>query len=145
MKHRQVLGRKHRRTKSVLRLLDLEHAKSAVLNSLTSSDAQRGYRHAIDEFVDWYCSEPRLAFNRIVVLRYRSHLESRQLAPVRLHKQPRTLQSKFTSRKGPPRLPFLTTKPRAQALKFGGAAAKLFEKLCDVGEKRIAEMDAARL
>jgi len=49
--------------------------------SLTSPDAQRGYRHAIDEFVDWYCSEPRLAFNRIVVLRYRSHLESRQLAP----------------------------------------------------------------
>ena len=37
--------------------------------------------HAIDEFVDWYCSEPRLAFNRIVRLRYRSHLESRQLAP----------------------------------------------------------------
>ena len=31
--------------------------------------------------LDWYCSEPRLAFNRIVVLRYRSHLESRQLAP----------------------------------------------------------------
>src|SRR5439155_4413830 len=35
----------------------------------------------IDEFVDWYCSEPRLALNRTVVLRYRSHLESRQLAP----------------------------------------------------------------
>src|SRR5437764_11151862 len=68
-------------TKSVLRLPDLEHAKAAVLNSLTSLDAQRRYRHAIDEFVDWYCSEPRLAFNRIVVLRYRSHLESRQLAP----------------------------------------------------------------
>ena len=67
--------------KSVLRLPDLEHAKAAVLNSLTSPDAQRGYRHAIDEFVDWYCSEPRLALNRIVVLRYRSHLESRQLAP----------------------------------------------------------------
>ena len=81
MKHRQAFRRRHRRTKSVLRLLDLEHAKSAVLNSLTSSDAQRGYRHAIDEFVDWYCSEPRLAFNRIVVLRYRSHLESSQLAP----------------------------------------------------------------
>ena len=81
MKHRQTFRRRHRRTKSVLRLLDLEHAKSAVLNSLTSSDAQRGYRHAIDEFVDWYCSEPRLAFNRIVVLRYRSHLESSQLAP----------------------------------------------------------------
>src|SRR5947208_5658844 len=68
-------------TISVLRLPDLEHAKTAVLNSLTSPDAQRGYRHAIDEFVDWYCSEPRLALNRTVVLRYRSHLESRQLAP----------------------------------------------------------------
>ena len=68
-------------TKSVLRLPDLEHAKAAVLNSLNSADAKRGYCHAIDEFVDWYCSEPRLAFNRIVVLRYRSHLESRQLAP----------------------------------------------------------------
>jgi len=68
-------------TRSVLRLPDLEHAKTAVLNSLTSPDAQRGYRHAIDEFVDWYCSEPRLALNRTVVLRYRSQLESRQLAP----------------------------------------------------------------
>jgi site-specific recombinase XerD len=67
--------------RSVLRLPDLEHAQTAVLNSLTSPDAQRGYRHAIDEFVDWYCSEPRLALNRTVVLRYRSHLESRQLAP----------------------------------------------------------------
>lgn len=45
-------------TRSVLRLPDLELAKAAVLNSLTSRDAQRGYRHAIDEFVDWYCSEP---------------------------------------------------------------------------------------
>jgi WD40-like Beta Propeller Repeat len=53
---------------TVLRLPDLEHAKAAVLNSLTSLDAQRGYRHAIDEFVDWYCSEPRLALNRIVRL-----------------------------------------------------------------------------
>src|SRR5437879_2020522 len=68
-------------TRSVLRRPDLEHAKTAVLNSLTSPDAQRGYRHAIDEFVDWYCSEPRLALNRTVVLRYRSHPESRQLAP----------------------------------------------------------------
>src|SRR5205085_2787388 len=73
--------RKRTTTKSVLRLPDLEHAKAAVLNSLTSPDAQRGYRHAIDEFVDWYCSEPRLALNRTVVLRYRSQLESRQLAP----------------------------------------------------------------
>ena len=81
MKHRPTSRRRRSRTRSVLRLLDLEHSKIAVLNSLTSQDAQRGYRHAIDEFVDWYCSEPRLALNRIVVLRYRSHLESRQLAP----------------------------------------------------------------
>ena len=43
--------------KTVLRLPDLDQAKSAVLNSLSSTDAQRGYRHAIDEFVEWYCSE----------------------------------------------------------------------------------------
>src|SRR6202163_2050708 len=81
MKRKPYSRRKRTTTKSILRLPDLEHAKAAVLNSLTSLEAQRGYRHAIDEFVDWYCSEPRLALNRIVVLRYRSHLESRQLAP----------------------------------------------------------------
>jgi hypothetical protein len=67
--------------KTVLRLPDLDQAKSAVLNSLSSRDAQRGYRHAMDEFIDWYCSEPRLSFNRTVVVRYRMHLESRKLAP----------------------------------------------------------------
>src|SRR5438270_8638201 len=81
MKLRPSTRRRRSSTKSVLRLPDLERAKAAVLNSLNSTDAKRGYRDAIDEFVDWYCSEPRLAFNRIVVLRYRSHLESRQLAP----------------------------------------------------------------
>ena len=81
MKRKPHSRTKRTTTKSVLRLPDLEQEKAAVLNSLTSLDAQRGYRHAIDEFVDWYCSEPRLAFNRIVVLRYRSHLESRRLAP----------------------------------------------------------------
>src|ERR1700731_202315 len=67
--------------KAVLRLPDLDQAKSAVLNSLTSADAQRGHRHAVDEFVGWYCSEPRLSFSRTVGLRYRIHLESRHLAP----------------------------------------------------------------
>ena len=65
----------------MLRLPDLDQAKSAVLNSLSSIDAQRGYRHAIEEFVEWYCSEPRLSFSKAVVLRYRTHLESRHLAP----------------------------------------------------------------
>jgi hypothetical protein len=52
MKRKPYSQRKRTTTKSVLRLPDLEHAKAAVLNSLTSLDAQRGYRHAIDEFVD---------------------------------------------------------------------------------------------
>ena len=34
---------------------------------------------------------------------------------------------------------------KAQALKFGGLAAKLFEQLCDLGDQRIAEMDAAHI
>jgi hypothetical protein len=49
--------------KTVLHLPDLDQAKAAVLNSLSSQDAQRGYRHAMDEFIEWYCSEPRLSFN----------------------------------------------------------------------------------
>jgi hypothetical protein len=59
MKQRPNSRRRRSSAKSVLRLPDLEHAKTAVLNSLNSTDAKRGYRHAIDEFVDWYCSEPR--------------------------------------------------------------------------------------
>ena len=38
-----------KKPKTVLRLPDLEYAKATVLNGLTSLDAQRGYRHAIDE------------------------------------------------------------------------------------------------
>jgi hypothetical protein len=43
---------KRRSAKAILRLPDLEAAKSAVLNSLSCPDAQRGYRHAIDEFME---------------------------------------------------------------------------------------------
>ena len=64
-----------------LNLPDLDQAKSAVLNSLPSKESQRGYRHAIGEFIAWYCSELRLSFNKAVVTRYRIYLESRQLAP----------------------------------------------------------------
>src|SRR6188472_2327626 len=73
-------SRKKKSLKRVLALPDLEHAKTAVLNSLTSVSGQRTYDHAITEFVAWYCSEPRLAFNRTVVLRYRIHLEQRHYA-----------------------------------------------------------------
>src|ERR1700683_3163238 len=65
MKQIQRRKAKGRVAQSVLRLPDLEVAKSAVLNSLSCPDAQRGYRHAIDEFVDWYCSEPRSSFSKI--------------------------------------------------------------------------------
>ncbi len=67
--------------KTKLGLPELDHAKTAVLNSLRSAESKRGYRHAIDEFIEWYCSEPRLSFNKVVVTRYRIHLEDRQLAP----------------------------------------------------------------
>ena len=69
------------RTKTKLGLPDLEHAKSAVLVSLRSPESQRSYRRSIDDFVRWYCSEPRLSFNKTVVTRYRIHLEERLLAP----------------------------------------------------------------
>src|SRR5215204_4529488 len=46
---------------------------------------RRTYDHAIREFVAWYCSEPRLAFNRTVVLGYRIHLEQRKYAPATIN------------------------------------------------------------
>jgi len=63
------------------RMPDLEQSKSAVLNSLTAPSSQVSYGHAIDDFIRWYCSEPRLALNRTVVLRYRIYLEQKNLAP----------------------------------------------------------------
>src|SRR5215467_3029471 len=72
---------KRSRAKTILRPPDLDIAKTAVISSLSCPDAQPGYRHAIDEFVEWYCSEPRLSFSKTVVVRYRMHLESRHLAP----------------------------------------------------------------
>jgi site-specific recombinase XerC len=72
---------KRTKAKTILRLPDLEQSKTAVLHSLGAASSQESYRHAIDEFIGWYCSEPRLAFNRTVVLRYRFFLEQRNLAP----------------------------------------------------------------
>jgi site-specific recombinase XerD len=74
-------SRKKRSPKRVLAIPDLEQAKTAVLNTLRSVSGQRTYDHAIREFVAWYCSEPRLAFNRTVVSRYRIYLEQRGYAP----------------------------------------------------------------
>ncbi len=66
--------------KIVLRLPDLDQTKSAVLNSLSSPCSRRNYKFAMEQFIAWYCSEPRLALNRAVVLRFRLHLESLGLA-----------------------------------------------------------------
>jgi hypothetical protein len=71
---------KKSRPKMKLGIPDLEHSKAGVLRSLRSPDSRRGYQHAIDEFVAWYCSEPRLSFNKPVVLRNRIYLEDRDLS-----------------------------------------------------------------
>src|SRR5579872_6513072 len=77
--------KKRRSPERVLALPDLEQSKTAVLNSLTSRSGQRSYDHAITDFVEWYCSEPRLAFNRTVVLRYRTFLEQKPYAPTTIN------------------------------------------------------------
>jgi integrase len=66
---------------------ELEHTKKEALSTLASVNSRRAYKHAIDRFITWYCSEPRLGFNRTIVLRYRSFLESLQLsaATINLH------------------------------------------------------------
>lgn len=72
---------KRSKAKTIVGLPDLEQSKNAVLNSLAAAGSQESYGHAIDEFIGWYCSEPSLAFNRAVVLRYRFFLELKSLAP----------------------------------------------------------------
>ena len=79
MAHRKTSKRS--KAKTILRLPDLEQSKNAVLHSLAAASSQESYGHAIDEFIGWYCSEPRLALNRTVVLRYRFFLEQKNLAP----------------------------------------------------------------
>jgi site-specific recombinase XerD len=66
---------------------ELEQSKTTVLNMLASAHSRRSYKNAIERFIAWYCSEPRLGFNRAVVLRYRSFLESLSLsaATINLH------------------------------------------------------------
>src|SRR6201984_3321097 len=78
---RKTRRRISNRQRTKLGLPYLEHVKSAVLVSLRSPESQRSYRRSIQNFVCWYCSEPRLSFNKTVVTRYRIHLEDRLLAP----------------------------------------------------------------
>ena len=82
-KSRSAKGK--RSPRFVLKLPDLERSKTDVVNSLMSACSQRTYEHAIREFIDWYCSEPRLAFNKTVVTRYRIALEQKPHAPATIN------------------------------------------------------------
>jgi len=51
---------------ATLTIPELEQSKAAVLNTLASQHSRRSYEYAIERFIAWYCSEPRLTFNRSV-------------------------------------------------------------------------------
>ena len=61
-RHGKGKSSRAKRPKAKLGLPDLDHSKSAVLDSLRSPESKRDYRHAIDEFIQWYCSGPRLSW-----------------------------------------------------------------------------------
>ena len=65
---------------AILTIPELEQSKAAVLNTLASQHSRRSYEYAIERFIAWYCSEPRLTFNRSVVVKYRSFLERLSLS-----------------------------------------------------------------
>jgi site-specific recombinase XerC len=72
---------------ATLTIPERQESKTAVLNTLASAHSRRSYAYAIERFIAWYCSEPRLTFNRAVVVRYRSLLERLSLsaATINLH------------------------------------------------------------
>jgi hypothetical protein len=63
---------------------ELEQSKAPVLSTLASAHSRRSYKHAIEKFISWDCSEPRLGFKRSVVLRYHAFLEGLTLSAARL-------------------------------------------------------------
>lgn len=75
-----------------LTIPELEQSKAAVLNTLPSVHSRRSYTFAIDRFISWYCSEPRLTFNRAVVARYRSHLEGLSLSASTINSHPSAIR-----------------------------------------------------
>src|ERR1039458_525278 len=72
---------------AALKIPELAQSKAAVLNTLASPHSRRSYGYAIARVIVWHCGEPRLGFNRSVVVRYRSFLESLSLsaATINLH------------------------------------------------------------
>ena len=55
MKPKSIAKQKRTHAKTILRLPDRDTEGRSHQQSFLF-DAQRGYRYAIDEFVDWYCS-----------------------------------------------------------------------------------------
>jgi hypothetical protein len=72
--------RKH--AKTVLRLAELEHAKSAVLNRLARPNLGGPMNSRFKTLSNGIVSEPRLALNGIVVTRSRMQLEQLHLSPI---------------------------------------------------------------
>ncbi len=76
-KHAKKRSAKKKTLKTKLGVPDLDYSKAAVLESLRLPESKRGFRHATDEFIQWYCSEPQLSFNKVVVTASGIALESR--------------------------------------------------------------------
>jgi hypothetical protein len=74
-------SREKKAANQVLGLPDWNSRNERFLNTLGSPESKRAYEFAMDDFTAWYCSEPRLAFSKTVVLRYRLDLEGRRLSP----------------------------------------------------------------
>jgi integrase len=85
---------KKKAPKRVLAPPDLEHAKLAVLNSLTSASGQRTYDHAIREFVTWY-SSPKVLWDVVRAAAARAGID--KLAPHDLRRTRRCLDGLGTS------------------------------------------------
>jgi hypothetical protein len=51
--HHKSVGRR-----ATLTIPELEQSKTAVLGTLASVHSRRSYKHAIEQFISWYCEEP---------------------------------------------------------------------------------------
>jgi hypothetical protein len=71
----RLLGRKQ---------LEVDFLKRA-FEQVRGAAPSRTSSGVINDFITWYCSEPRLAFGCTVVLRYRYEPETRRLAPATIN------------------------------------------------------------
>jgi hypothetical protein len=53
---------------AIVTVPELEQSKTSVADALASAHSRRAYKHAIDKFITWHCADPRLGFNRSVVV-----------------------------------------------------------------------------